>query len=202
MATWWTSDTHFSHVNIIRYANRPFADVAEMNAELVSRWNERVAPGDDVWHLGDLALGRDIDRQVLATSVLHGNRRLVPGNHDRVARFFEGGDQRKRFWSVYEAAGWEIMPEQLEHEIGGHAVMVSHFPYVGDSQPGPDRYTANRPADHGLPIVHGHVHTDFAERGRQFNVGVDVRGYAPVPEAEIIDWLERLASPVSPPAAP
>jgi calcineurin-like phosphoesterase family protein len=192
VTTWWTSDTHFSHANIIRYTNRPFADVSEMNAELIARWNRVVAPGDEVWHLGDLALGKEIAEQVAMTAVLNGHRRLVPGNHDRVASFFEGGDQRARFRQVYEDAGWEIMPEEFEHDIAGRRVLVSHFPYRGDSQDGPDRYRANRPLDRGLPILHGHVHTEFAERGRQFNVGVDVRDYAPVPEEAIIAWLTTL----------
>jgi calcineurin-like phosphoesterase family protein len=198
MATWWTSDTHFSHANIIRYTNRPFTSVDEMNARLIERWNERVAPSDEVWHLGDLALGRDITRQIERTARLNGRRRLVPGNHDRVASFYEGGDQRERFWPVYEAAGWEIMPEQLEHLIDGHRVVVCHFPYIGDSLGGQDRYRRNRPSDHGLPIIHGHVHTDFADRGRQYNVGVDVRDYAPVPEADLIQWLASLASGIPP----
>jgi calcineurin-like phosphoesterase family protein len=195
MATWWTSDTHFSHANIIRYANRPFVDVAEMNAELISRWNARVAPGDDVWHLGDLALGHDIQRQVAMTSALNGRRRLVPGNHDRVASFFEGGDQRRRFWPIYEAAGWEIQPEQFEHDTDGYRVMVCHFPYRGDSLDSGDRYTAERPLDAGLPILHGHVHTDFAVQGRQYNVGVDVHDYAPVHQDEILSWLRSLTPP-------
>jgi len=191
MTTWWTSDTHFSHANIIRYSKRPFGSVDEMNRELIRRWNERVAPDDVVWHLGDLALGRDIRQQVAMTAQLNGRRRLVPGNHDRVATFFEGGDQRAKYWRVYEDAGWEIMPEELELEIGGHPVVVSHFPYVGDSQH-MERYLDQRPDDRGLPVIHGHVHGEFAELGRQFNVGVDVRDYAPVDESEIIEWLERL----------
>jgi len=191
MTTWWTSDTHFSHANIIRYSKRPFADVDEMNHALIANWNERVAADDVVWHLGDLALGRNIREQVALTSQLNGRRKLVPGNHDRVASFFEGGDQRARFWSVYEAAGWEIMPEELEHEIAGRRVVVSHFPYTGDSQH-MERYLDRRPVDRGLPVIHGHVHGEFAERGRQFNVGTDVRGYAPVNESEIVNWMDRL----------
>ena len=76
--------------------------------------------------------------------------------------------------------------------VAGRRVLVSHFPYRGDSKDGPDRYRTNRPLDRGLPILHGHVHTEFAERGRQFNVGVDVRDYAPVAEDTIVAWLATL----------
>ena len=54
---WFTSDTHFSHCNIIKYCNRPFKDVDEMNKILIQNWNNVVRPDDIVWHLGDFALG-------------------------------------------------------------------------------------------------------------------------------------------------
>ena len=54
-----TSDQHFSHARISELAERPFATVEEMNAELVRRWNEVVRADDTVLHLGDLALARD-----------------------------------------------------------------------------------------------------------------------------------------------
>jgi calcineurin-like phosphoesterase family protein len=193
MATWWTSDTHFSHANIIRYCDRPFASVEEMNAELTARWNDTVAPDDEVWHLGDLVLGQNIEAQIERTAVLAGVKRLVPGNHDRVARSFEGRTDFSRFAPLYRAAGWEIMPELITHTIGGHEVLVCHFPYAGDSH-ARDRYDEFRPVDHGLPIIHGHVHNTFAELGRQFNVGVDVRSFRPVPEESIRLWLDSLPS--------
>ena len=56
MKTFLTSDNHFSHYNIIRYCNRPFSSVEEMNQTMISRWNAKVSPGDIVIHLGDFAL--------------------------------------------------------------------------------------------------------------------------------------------------
>ena len=52
----FTSDHHFGHQNIIRHCQRPFGGAAEMDEELIRRWNERVRPGDEVYHLGDFAL--------------------------------------------------------------------------------------------------------------------------------------------------
>jgi len=51
--TWFTSDTHFGHFNIIEYCNRPFKTVDEMNSKLIRFWNERVKPDDIVYFLGD-----------------------------------------------------------------------------------------------------------------------------------------------------
>lgn len=65
MARYWTSDLHLGHVNIIRYCDRPFADVREMNDELIRRWNETVSSDDEVWVLGDVALGPIADSLAL-----------------------------------------------------------------------------------------------------------------------------------------
>ena len=49
----FTSDLHLGHANIIRYCDRPFANVGEMDAELIRRWNETVGEEDVVYFLGD-----------------------------------------------------------------------------------------------------------------------------------------------------
>ena len=61
MTTWFTSDLHFGHANIIEYSGRPFRDVDHMNRALIERWNALVQPADTVWVLGDVAMGRITD---------------------------------------------------------------------------------------------------------------------------------------------
>lgn len=36
--TFFTSDTHFNHANIIRFCNRPFKDVNQMNEVLIENY--------------------------------------------------------------------------------------------------------------------------------------------------------------------
>ena len=49
--TYFTSDQHFGHLNIIRLSHRPFATVDEMDDELLARWNAKVKDGDVVYVL-------------------------------------------------------------------------------------------------------------------------------------------------------
>ena len=56
MATWFTADTHFGHGNVIRYCERPFASVEEMDEVLIENWNYVIRPKDTIYHLGDFTL--------------------------------------------------------------------------------------------------------------------------------------------------
>lgn len=186
-----TSDTHFSHARIIELAGRPFTSVEEMNAELIRRWNETVAPDDIVLHLGDLALG-PIAESLPLTAQLHGHRFLVPGNHDRVSPATQSKRAVERFTPLYEEAGWTILPEVVSGTRARSRLLASHYPYSGDTQ-GQDRHPTHRPIDEGRPLLHGHTHD--RENGpleHQFHVGVDAFGFAPIPMTLIDAWLEDL----------
>jgi len=78
---WVTSDTHYSHTNIIKYCDRPFPDATTMNACMVTRYNAVVRPGDVVWHLGDVTFFWKGWETLVKN--LHGTRHLILGNHDR-----------------------------------------------------------------------------------------------------------------------
>lgn len=190
MTTFFTSDTHFGHARIIELCARPFSDVDEMNEEMIRRWNETVGPDDLVFHLGDVALGK-IAESLPLVGRLNGKKVLVPGNHDRV---FSGENEKKRarfrpeYLKVFSTILYETEVVGLSD---GTRVVLSHFPYFGDSQEN-DRHLDKRPSDLGEPLLHGHVHEKWRTNGRQFNVGVDVNDFSPVHESVIQDWIASL----------
>jgi calcineurin-like phosphoesterase family protein len=182
MTTWFTADLHLGHTNIIRYCSRPFADVDAMNCALVVGWNEVVADDDDVWVLGDFALGRINDTLAL-TGELRGRKVLLAGNHDRC---WAGHDRRVDEWTQrYLDAGFDEVRQGTESlAIAGRTVRLCHFPYRGDSH-GQDRYLDHRPVDQGEWLLHGHVHERWSQSGRMINVGVDTHRFRPVSIHEI-----------------
>jgi calcineurin-like phosphoesterase family protein len=183
---WFTSDLHLGHANIIRYCDRPWPDVDAMDRGLIEGWNDTVADGDEVWVLGDMAMGR-IDESLTLVRELAGTKLLVPGNHDRC---WPGRGERAVEWvGRYRDAGFaEILPEVVELPIDGQPARACHFPYYGDSHDDA-RFESHRPVDDGRLLLHGHVHTRWRVEGRQVNVGCDVWGYRPVSEAEIVGAL-------------
>jgi calcineurin-like phosphoesterase family protein len=79
MTTWFTADTHFGHENIIKYCNRPFANVKAMDDLLILNWNSCVKPEDYIYHLGDFCMG---DPRPYFER-LNGHIRILPGSHDK-----------------------------------------------------------------------------------------------------------------------
>lgn len=180
MTRFFTADLHIGHTNVIAYCDRPFHGVGEMNAALVAAWNTVVGSDDEVWVLGDLAMGR-LDESLALAALLTGRKHLLVGNHDKP---FRGrGSER------YEAAGFELHHGQTSLTLPGDiAVLACHFPYRGDSG-SYDRYHSHRPADEGQWLLHGHVHEKWRQRGRMINVGVDVWGGYPVTDAHLATFI-------------
>lgn len=80
--TLFIADPHFEHANIIRYCNRPYANLAEMRRDLIYKWNSVVTDDDIVYMLGDFSFG-PITKIREYVAALAGTKHLVMGNHDR-----------------------------------------------------------------------------------------------------------------------
>jgi calcineurin-like phosphoesterase family protein len=194
---WFTSDTHFSHRNIVNLSDRPFRlpngepDVDNHDQTLIANINACVGKNDLLIHLGDVALGK-IAESLPLVGLLNGCKVLIPGNHDRV---FSGEKEkmRIRFDSEYRKVFNVIWPEIVQTwipHLESH-VILSHFPYSGDSQEN-DRHVNKRPTDSSLPLIHGHIHEKRRIEGNMFNVGVDVNNYYPVHHSVLRDWIKSL----------
>ena len=148
-----------------------------MNADLIRRWNDRVQPGDTVYHLGDFAMGPrdnigDYRRR------LQGRIVLVRGNHDRSV-------------SAMLAAGFDEVHNSLTIDCHGHRVFMRHIPPVDDAHPGKKyrEHFLQPPPDNYDYWLCGHVHQRWVARGPYvINVGVDVWDYTPRTLDELVRY--------------
>jgi len=100
--TWFISDTHFGHKNILEYEPeaRPFSSLEEMHETMIERWNSVVSTNDVVYHLGDFAFGK---HNIKIAARLNGKKRLVLGNHDT----YPTADYLEYFDKLYGCVFWE-----------------------------------------------------------------------------------------------
>ena len=102
--TFFTSDTHFGHSNIIKYCARPFSNTEEMDKVLIENWNKKVPKDGIVYHLGDFAWGT-INYWERIREQLNGEIILIFGNHDehllyneRMRKLFKEVTPQKKVW--------------------------------------------------------------------------------------------------------
>lgn len=148
-----TSDTHFHHSNIIKYCNRPFHNVEEMDGVMVRNWNNVVKPQDKVYHLGDVYFPQK-EKSDWLFSRLNGTKVLILGNHDN------GKDQTlmKYFKRIY---AYRLLPE--------YGVLLSHVPVQENS------------LGSKCPLnIHGHTHDKGSPKGPYRSACVELHNYSPV----------------------
>lgn len=184
MRKWFTSDQHFGHQNIIKYCNRPFSSVTEMNEEIIRRHNEVVKPEDYVFFLGDFSMSfKSVE---LYAKRLNGKKHLIPGNHDLVHP-----SHRKSKKSSAAAAEW--LKKYVENGFDSvlsiawrtpEDLLMSHMPYKdvpdNDHEDTGERFAQYRLEDKGGFLLHGHLHGRYRKKGRLIDVGVDAWNFTPV----------------------
>jgi|SRR5271157_4309413 len=153
------SDLHIFHANIIKYCNRPFATVEEMDKKIIENWKATVKNDDVLWNLGDVACHMNKEQLTTLIHSLPGYKILILGNHDHhnINRWRDiGFDEVYPYPIIYKS--WFI----LSHDI---VFLNEKLPYVN---------------------IHGHTHNRSMQEKSYVNVSVEVINYCPVDLDEII----------------
>jgi calcineurin-like phosphoesterase family protein len=166
MAVFFTADTHFGHGGALGLYRRPFAGVAAMDEALLENWNATVAPDDDIWHLGDVALGRTAAQMAALLDRLNGRKHLVTGNNDSAA--------------TTSLPGWASVQPYAEIEQDGRLLVLCHYAFR----------TWNGMAKGALNL-HGHSHGRLKPLPRQTDVGVDAWDFRPVALGQVRGGVSR-----------
>lgn len=167
-----TSDNHFFHANVIKFENRPFDDVNDMNNKMIKMWNDKVTNEDLVYIIGDFSFGKAEETNSLLKQ-LHGKKVLVLGNHDH---FVKANNFDKN--AFLEICNYK------EIEFSGKTFVMCHFPFASN--------------DNKKFQLYGHIHSnkidglhhcEYKLPPNSYNVGVDVNNYQPVNLNDILKLI-------------
>jgi calcineurin-like phosphoesterase family protein len=164
MTTFFTSDTHFGHQNIIKYCNRPYATAQEMDEDLIAKWNAKVKQNDLIFHLGDFGFSSE-QRLLEVIRRLNGRKFLVFGNHDKTIR---NSDKLQKHF--------ETMSELTETYVNNQYIIMCHYSMVVWNK-------SHRGSWQLFGHSHGSLPVDLTKKS--MDVGVDSNGYAPISFDEV-----------------
>lgn len=161
---YFTADSHFLHAKIIEYTNRPFANVEDMNDEIIRNWNDVIPGHGIVYHLGDFALG-NTEQTLNIINRLNGQIHLIRGNHEKTV--MKSKVLRDKFVEIFDYA-CELKVDDPEATYvsgnGKQLIVLSHYPFE-----------TWRNSGHGSWHLHGHSHGNLptADNVLRLDVGVD-----------------------------
>ncbi len=199
MATWFTSDTHINHANIIKYCKRPFLSDGEIDAlrsgldfkvskstiekhdnTILDNIDKVVRPNDTLYILGDFAFGpyekiKEIRNQIRCKNVI-----LIWGNHDD--RCIED-----LFQATYD---------QVLISVHGQKLFLNHYPMLTWDK----SHKESSPSWNLFGHVHGAIKVDPLRL--QLDVGVDSHNFKPWSFEEIyaaispklLEWKKHRAT--------
>lgn len=168
---WLSGDYHLSHKNIIKYCNRPFDSVDEMNKTISKNHNRVVGKKDLFYFLGDLTLH---NKRVayMAIKNLNGKWHFIRGNHDK-----------KTIRVIEDHVEWVDGLRVIQ--IDGKKITLSHFACrVWDG------------SHHGHYHFYAHSHGELTPFKNSLDVGIDnayrlLGEYRPFSLEEALDFASK-----------
>ena len=180
---YFTSDTHFNHSNIIKFCDRPFKDIEDMNNSIICNWNSKVPIDGLIFILGDFAWGGFPVWEKLV-SQLNGRKILIKGNHD-MRQNLQNDERLNRMF--------EYVCNQLLINIEGRNIYLNHYPFLC--------YSGTYSQEPTYQLF-GHVHTHQNSTGKdderlknlfpyQYDVGVDNNNFTPISWTEVDNIIKN-----------
>lgn len=168
--SFFISDLHLGHKNIIQYTRPQFKDLDEMTEHIIQKWNAVVKPTDRVYIVGDVVWRKS---ELPLLNQFNGKKVLYKGNHDSIAKASE-------YLEYFE----DIRGCEFKWIPGFGKVLIQHIP----AHPGQfERARAQ---------IHGHTHTYCLEDTRFFNVSCEVIDFTPIHLEEIGSRLISILGPL------
>jgi calcineurin-like phosphoesterase family protein len=170
---WFTSDTHYSHSNLVRGVTnwrnkegeipfeqvRDFDTVGEMNELIVKNINETVDRKDWLIHLGDWSFGGFERIEEFRSQINCQNIVLLLGNHDHHIQR-DRGPLKKLFYLVASYEELRVTKSDSDRE----KFVLCHYPIISWNG-----------MHHGTTMLHGHQHLKGNSRfgqGKRMDVGL------------------------------
>jgi len=192
MSVFFTSDPHFWHINVIKYDNRPFTTVEEMNETLIKNWNSVVKPGDVIHMVGDFGF-MNMTEGTAITSRLNGFKILYLGNHDQHSN------------AKYLRMGFSMVLGEMVFRTNNKIFRISHYPYkpsklrqwwiklkTGKNYTKINKHSPIRNQEDWL--LHGHTHSDsklIDFKRREIHIGCYMWNYKPVSMEQILSLIDK-----------
>jgi calcineurin-like phosphoesterase family protein len=187
---YFTSDTHYSHKNLVRGTSRwddksrcrDFDTLEQHDNVIVNSINKIVGAEDTLYHLGDWSFGgyeniRRFRHRINCLTV-----HLILGNHDQNIE-----NNIEAFFGDFASISY-----YKEIEINGNKIVLSHWPMKIWNK-----------SHRGSWQLHGHCHNHLKpdewwtkskpnERRRTMDVGMDTNNYKPWSYSELEKIMDNL----------
>lgn len=179
-----TSDSHWNHEAIIKFCDRPFKDVEEMNYKLIENWNKKVPHDGLVFHLGDFAWSGGYEKWKNIRDQLNGDIILIKGNHEWKNLSAKAEEE------LFKYTTWQMLIE-----VEGRKILLNHYPFLC--------YAGVYREPKGLVYnAFGHCHSGPNKKGQdiprlvnllptQYDVGVDNNNYEPISFYEFNEKVQK-----------
>jgi calcineurin-like phosphoesterase family protein len=159
--TFFYSDPHFHHANVIKFDGRPFKNIDEMHTILIANYNSVVKDEDDVYCLGDFSFNPKKAEEILKQ--LKGNKFFIKGNHDH-----------SEMISLYHQYG-TYLGNYAEIKVGNNDYTLTHYPFEVWNK-----------SHRGTYHIFGHCHHSLPVNPniRRVDAGINGKGYNYTPQSE------------------